>query len=509
MNAAPLLRRLLLTGFALSVAAAPPAQAEDALKIGSKRFTESYILGELLLRTASGGGPAVHKPGLGNTGILYEALRSGAIDVYPEYSGTIVREILKRADRPGLAEINRALAPRGLAASLPLGFENSYALGVREALAGKLGLRRISDLAAHPGLKPGLSQEFLARRDGWPGLSRAYGLAAIKPVGLDHGLAYEAMAQYRIDLMDLYTTDAKIERYAIRVLEDDRRYFPSYAALLLHRSDAPQRHAAQWRALATLEGRIDAARMRAMNAAAELDGRSFAEAAALFDAAPADVADDAAAEAAAPRGLLDALFAPDLLRLTREHLLLVFGALAASVIVGVPLGVAAARRPRLTQPIFALVGVVQTIPSLALLAFLIAALGAIGLLPAALALFLYGLLPIVRGTHAGMLGVSEGLKQAALALGLTPAQRLRYVELPLARLPLLAGIKTSAVINVGTATIAAFVGAGGYGERIASGLALNDSRMLLAGALPAAALALAIQGVFELMERRWRRGAPA
>lgn len=465
----------------------------------------------MLLRTASGGGPALHKPGLGNTGILYEALRAGAIDVYPEYTGTLVREILRRADRPSLAEINSALAPLGLAASIPLGFENGYALGVREALATKLGLRRISDLAAHPGLKPGLSQEFLARRDGWPGLSRAYGLSAFKPVGLDHGLAYEALAQYRIDLIDLYTTDAKIARYAIRVLEDDRRYFPTYAAVLLHRTDAPQKHAGPWRALALLEGRIDAGKMRAMNAAAELDGRSFAEAAALFDAPPG--AGDGAAGTtpgmpAARRGLIESVFAPDLARLTREHLLLVFGALLASVLAGVPLGVLAARRPALAQPIFAFVGMVQTIPSLALLAFLIAALGTIGLLPAALALFLYGLLPIVRGTHAGLLGVGAGLRQAALALGMRPAQQLRYVELPLARLPLLAGIKTSAVINVGTATIAAFVGAGGYGERIAAGLALNDSRMLVAGALPAALLALAIQGLFELAEKRWSRGAP-
>ena len=494
---------------ALLLACAPLAQAEEALVIGSKRFTESYILGELLARTAGSAGPAVHKPGLGNTGILVEALRSGAIDVYPEYSGTIAREILKREDRPELAEINRALARRGLAASVPLGFENSYALGVREVLAHKLGLRRISDLAGHPTLKAGLSQEFLARRDGWPGLARAYGLTAMKPVSLDHGLAYEALAQFRIDLMDLYTTDAKISRYGIRVLEDDRRYFPSYAALLLHRADAPQRHAAQWRALQVLEGRIDATRMRAMNAAAELEGRSFAQAAVLFDAPPDNAAPEASVgKTPAGRSLVDALFADDLWRLTREHLVLVFGALLASVLAGVPLGVVAAARPRLAQPIFAAVGVIQTIPSLALLAFLIAAMGRIGLVPAALALFLYGLLPIVRGTHAGLLGVGAGVKQAALALGLTPRQRLWLVELPLARLPLLAGVKTSAVINVGTATIAAFVGAGGYGERIASGLALNDATLLVAGALPAAALALALQALFEWLERRLPGGPP-
>ncbi|MDH4173072.1 MAG: ABC transporter permease subunit, partial [Betaproteobacteria bacterium] len=144
-----------------------------------------------------------------------------------------------------------------------------------------------------------------------------------------------------------------------------------------------------------------------------------------------------------------------------------------------------------------------------LFAFLIAALGTIGTLPALLALFLYALLPIVRNTHAGLLGVGAGMRDAARALGLSARQTLWQVELALARPTILAGVKTSAVINVGTATIAAFIGAGGYGERIASGLALNDSVMLLAGALPAAALALVVQGVFELAERRsgWMRRA--
>jgi osmoprotectant transport system permease protein len=378
--------------------------------------------------------------------------------------------------------------------SVPLGFNNSYALGMREERAEKLGVRTIGDLAAHPALRFGLSQEFLARQDGWPGLAKSYGLAGTRPVGLDHGLAYEALAADRVDVIDLYSTDAKISRYSMRVLVDDRAYFPRYEALLLHRADVPARYGAQWSALKSLEGRLDDRTMIRLNAAAELEGRSFAEAAALFfDDSPAP---------RARRGFLDALLAPDLARLTYEHALLVFGSLAASILVGVPLGVAAQRRPRLAQPLFALVGIVQTIPSLALLAFLIAIMGTIGLAPAAVALFLYALLPIVRNTHAGLSGVGDGLRQAAVALGLSRQDRLVSVELPLARPYILAGIKTSAVINVGTATIAAFIGAGGYGERIASGLALNDNTLLLAGAVPAAALALLIQGTFELVERR-------
>jgi osmoprotectant transport system substrate-binding protein/osmoprotectant transport system permease protein len=479
----------------VALAAALPAHA-DTLRIGSKRFTESYILGEVLKRRVEGIAAVEHKPGLGNTGIVFAALRAGSIDLYPEYTGTIAKEILKLDGNPALDQIDRALAPQGLGVAVRLGFNNSYALAMREDRAQALGIRTLSDLARHPGLKLGLSQEFIGREDGWPGLKTAYRLPYATPSGLDHGLAYEAIAANRIDVMDIYSTDAKIERYALRVLEDDRRYFPAYEAVLLYRLDVPERFPEAWRALRGLEGRIDERRMIRMNAAAELGGRSFAEAAAQLDS-------DAGPQRAARRSFFDVLFGPDFWRLTGEHLLLVFASLAASVAVGVPLGVAAAKFPRAAQLILGTVGVIQTIPSLALLAFLIAIVGTIGIAPALIALFLYALLPIVRNTCAGLVGIPRGMRQAAMALGLSTRDRMLLVEVPLALPSILAGISTSAVINVGTATIAAFIGAGGYGERIASGLALNDNATLLAGAIPAAALALLIQGLFEFGERRF------
>jgi osmoprotectant transport system permease protein len=492
------------TWAALLLLAAAAAQAEP-LVVGSKRFTESYILGELIAQSARAAGAEVEfRPGMGGTAILYEALRTGAIDLYPEYTGTIAREILQGEARASLESLNARLAPLGLAASAPLGFNNTYAIGVRREVAEKRGLRRISDLTGQRQLRLGFGHEFLGRRDGWPGLAAAYGLAQ-RPRGLDHGLAYEALAAGEVDVIDLYSTDAKIARYDIAVLEDDRGFFPAYDAVLLHRADVPQRFPRAWHALAALEGSIDAERMRRMNAAAELEGRSFAEAARLHGAARA------APPRAGGRTLFDALVGPDFWRLTREHLVLVFASLAASIAAGVPLGVAAAKRPRLAQPILGAVGVIQTIPSLALFAFLIALTGAIGTWPALVALFLYALLPIVRNTHAGLDGVGAGMRDAARALGLSARQTLWRIELALALPTILAGVKTSAVINVGTATIAAFIGAGGYGERIASGLALNDNVMLLAGAIPAAALALLVQAAFELCERRfgWMRKAAA
>ncbi len=462
--------------------AACAAQAAATLTVGSKRFTESYILGEVLARLAGG----EHRPGMGNTAILYEALRSGAVDVYPEYTGTIAREILKVEQSLELAELNRRLRPLGLAASHPLGFDNRYALGTR------LAMQSISELAKRPELRIGLSHEFLGRRDGWPGLRDAYGLPQ-RPRALDHGLAYEALAAGELDVIDVYSTDAKIERYRIRVLEDDRGFFPSYEAVLLHRIEAPARFPAAFQAFAKLK--IDNATMVRLNARAELDGVPFAQ-----------VAGEFLGETAKSRGTLwSTIFAADLGRLLAQHLWLVFGSLAAATLVGVPLGIVAARSRVVAQPVLLACGLIQTVPSLALLAILIPLTGSIGAWPALIALFLYALLPITRNTHAGLIQVPGGLVEAAIALGLRRFAVLWSIELPLAGPTVMAGIKVSAVISVGTATIAAFIGAGGLGERIVQGLAVNDHEVLLAGALPAAALALAVHALFELAERSLQR----
>ncbi len=206
---------------------ASAAFAEATLNIGSKRFTESYILGEILTQTANHANEAkaVHKQGLGSTGILFVALQSGSIDIYPEYSGTIWFELLKKSAVGDLVSLNRELAPLGLAA-VPLGFDNTYALAMLDTRAARLGISSISDLARKPELKLGLSQEFLNRKDGWPPLKSAYALP-FDPLGLDHGLAYEALAKGKIDVMDIYSTDAKIAKYGLSVLNDDKHFFPA------------------------------------------------------------------------------------------------------------------------------------------------------------------------------------------------------------------------------------------------------------------------------------------
>jgi osmoprotectant transport system permease protein len=502
---------LLLLVASAGVPAAEPSASRPVI-VGSKRFTESYVLGEIVKQTLiRAGQPAEHKQGLGNTAILEQALASGTVDVYPEYTGTIARELLHLHPQPGepppsLPDLNRDLAARGMKAAIPLGFNNTYALAMREDEAQRLGVATISQLAqaaAKPGaaLRFGLSHEFIERADGWPGLQRAYGLPRDPGSGLDHGLAYEALAKGQVDVIDVYSTDAQIERLHLRVLRDDKAFFPRYDAVLLMRAglDATP--------LQSLQGRIDERTMIALNAAVEIDHQPFAEVARRFlDGGSVAGGGTAARPVPPPAGFLQRLLAPDLGRLLAQHLAMVFGSVALAIAAGLPLGILAHRHPRWRSLLMAAVGVLQTVPSLALLAFLIALLGTIGFVPALVALFVYALLPIVRNTHAALEGVPDGLRQSAAALGLVPSQILRSIELPLAAPTILAGIKTATVISVGTATVAAFVGAGGLGERIVAGLAVNDSALTLAGAVPAAVLALLLEGAFELAERRLRRG---
>ena len=471
------------------------AQSPHTLTVGSKRFTESYILGELisLIVTQTAEAKVVLRPGLGNTGILIAALKAGEIDIYPEYTGTIALEILKSPGALDLKQMNLLLAPIGLAACVPLGFNNTYALAMREDLAEKLNIRTISDLKNHPQLRFGLTQEFIGRQDGWPGLKAQYALPQSTPRGIDHGLIYDALEANQVDVMDAYTTDAMLKRYPLRLLSDDLGYFPAYDAVLLHRADLPLRLPKSWGALQSLQDAISASAMITMNSEAEQDKVSFAQVAQHF-----------LAQTKAPkvsRNFLNLMFAQDFWRLLGQHASLVLISLILSITLGIPLGVLSFAIPRLRKFVLGSVSVINTIPSLALFALFIPLLGMIGTVPAICALVLYGLLPIVLNTYSGLSDIPGDIQETTRMLGLGWAYRLFRIELPMSSRSILSGIKTSAVINVGTATIAAFIGAGGFGERIAQGLALNDNAMLLAGAIPAALLALIVHASFELSEK--------
>jgi osmoprotectant transport system permease protein len=475
----------------LVLMATPGAAADAVVRVGSKSFTESYVLAEIAAQVieASGEARVERRLGLGGTGITHRAVSHGGIDLYPEYTGTIARAILKDPSAESVEAIRARLRPQGLTISGPLGFDNTYALAVRDDLARRLGIARVSDLARHPGLTAAFTSGFLERDDGWPGLRRHYGFELAGVRSIEHALAYQALASGTVDVIDVFSTDGRLTQPGIVVLEDDRDFFPAYSAVLLARLDFVERQPRVWSALErALVGRIDGPAITRLNALADLQGRTVRQAAARF--LGREVTD----------GEERARLRRELVTLTLEHLWLVAAAVAAAVVAGLPLGLLAARRARLGQVELMAVAMLQTIPALALLCFMIPFLG-IGTLPALVALSLYALLPIVRSTYTGLVTLDRRLLEFADVIGLTGWRRLARVELPLASVAVLAGIKTAVVWTVGTATLAAFIGGGGYGTLIVRGLALDDVRTILAGAIPAAVMALIFHVLFEAIDR--------
>jgi osmoprotectant transport system permease protein len=482
--------RVLLTLLLLALVAACARIGAADLRVGSKPFTESVILAEMAADLAAASGAGVERRlGLGGTRLLWNALLAGEIDLYPEYTGTLKQEILAGRNISIPAELERALADHGLKASLPLGFANSYALGMRRDKAELLRITAISDLARRPELTFGLSEEFLARADGWPALIEAFRLAPGTVRGLDHHIAYKGLIDGSIDVMDLYTTDPELADRRILVLDDDRHFFAENCAVLLYRADLEQRAPRALAAMLRLQGRIETSAMLAMNVAAKTGLRSESEAAANFVAAQFGVLAETPSH-----GLAERIF-----RRTLEHLYLVGVSLAAAILVAAPLGVLAGRRPRLGRLVLIGASLLQTIPSLALLVFMIPLLG-VGAAPAIAALFLYSLLPIVRNIATGLTSIPASIRNSAIAIGLSPWRRLLLIELPMASPAILAGLETAAIINIGTATLGALIGAGGYGEPIFTGVRLDNFALILEGAVPAALMALAAQGLFALAE---------
>ncbi|HUX34782.1 MAG TPA: glycine betaine ABC transporter substrate-binding protein [Gemmatimonadaceae bacterium] len=480
--------------------------------VASKPFGESYVLAEMFAQLLEARGMAVDRRlGLGATQIAFSALRAGAIDVYPEYTGTGLVAILHETPTGDRAQVYREVAAQFRARwdarwLPPLGFENTYAIAVRRATADSLHLRTLTDLArAAPGLRAGLTPDFIGRDDGLPGLARAYGLHFAAVHALLPAVKYQALAAGGVDVIDGYSTDGLIARYDLVVLRDDRGFFPPYEAAPLASGALARRNPAAIAALSELAGRLDAATMRRLNERVEVNGEPAATVAhdelralGLVDRGAASVA-----PASAGRGSFVAYLwsrRSTLAAETARHVLLVAISLLVAILIAVPLGLALERAPRAAEPVIRVVGLLQTVPGIALLAFMLPLLG-IGVVPALVALTLYALLPIVRNTYTGVRDADPSATAAARALGMTPRQVLLQVRLPLAAPVMFAGIRTAGVIAVGTATLAAFIGAGGLGDPIVAGLALNDTRMVLSGAIPAALLALATDGVLALAER--------
>jgi osmoprotectant transport system permease protein len=479
----------LILGLFLPIATMAQDNNKEVV-IGSKLFTESVIIGEITNQLLIDNGyQTQYKSQLGGTRILWNALLEGEIDIYPDYTGTIIQEILNGQNIDSYQALNDALKPYQVQATKSLGFNNSYAIGVNKETATQSGLKTISDLAKHPDLKLGFSNEFLDRNDGWKGLSEAYNLPHQQVTGLDHDLAYRGLEAGNIDAIDLYSTDAEIQYYDLAVLEDDQGFFPDYQAIILYRMDIDESMVSL---LESLEGSITESEMVALNAQVKLEGESDQQVAANFLDEKFSIKSEVVQSTVWSRLWINTL----------GHLYLVGISLTLAIVVAIPLGIAAVKNSWLEGPLLAFVGVLQTIPSLALLVFMIPLLG-IGSLPAMAALFLYSLLPIVRNTHSGIKEIPASVQESAWALGLSNRFILRKIELPLAKPTILAGIKTSAVINVGTATLGALIGAEGYGQPILTGIRLDDTALILEGAIPAALMALLVQWSFDLYESKF------
>jgi osmoprotectant transport system permease protein len=467
------------------------AAEKPKIRIGSKAFTEGVILGEMLTALAKdAGGETTHLAELGGSQVLWKALQKGDIDAYVDYTGTLTEEILagKAKDEDGIREL---LQKDGVGMSGHIGFYNNYALGMREDRAEKLHIKTISDLKDHPNLTLGVSEEFLKRKDAWPSLKPAYGLPQTEVRSMDHMVAYRGLAAGSHDISDLYLTDAEVGFYKFRVLQDDRRHFPFYYAVIVYRLDLAKRAPQVLKGMLRLEGQITTEAMTNLNIKVQMEKIRESQVAVAFlnEQLKLDLPMPAASN-----------WLGELWRNTREHLFLVCISLTAAVLVSVPLGVYSSRRPNVGRFILGVVGVIQTMPSLALLVFMIPFFG-LGAWPAIVALFLYSLLPIVRNTATGLQEIPGGIHESAQVLGLPSWERLWRIELPMASRSILGGIKTAAVINVGTATLGALIGAGGFGQPIQTGIRLSDYGLILQGAVPAALLAVLVQALFGLAEK--------
>lgn len=487
--------------------------------VASKPFGESYLLCEMFAQLLESRGYAVErKPGLGATEIAFRALRAGAIDVYPEYTGTGLVAVLHDSLPDSVAANTRAVFSYvarqfyrlyGLRWLPPLGFQNTYAIAVSRKIADRYSLRTLSDLAREGShLTAGFTADFIGRSDGLVGLSRVYGLRPKEVRPLAPAVKYQALASGAVDVIDGYSTDGLLAKYDLITLLDDRHFFPPYEAAALVSSQLARQQPGAIATLTLLSNQLDEMTMRRLNRRVEVDGEDV-RGVAVDELRTLGLIDGSATgysqrerSSGGTAGFASYLWSrrATLTALAIRHLELVAIALMAAVLIAIPLGLLLERGRATAEPVIGGLGVLQTIPSIALLAFMIPLLG-VGVLPALVALWLYALYPIARGTYSGVRDADADAVAAAEALGTTPMQRLMWVRLPLAAPVIMAGVRTAAVITVGAATLAAFIGAGGLGEPIVAGLALADTRMILSGALPAALLALVVDGALALVEQ--------
>lgn len=477
--------------------------------IGSKIFSESYILAEMMaiLLEDKFNLKVDRKISLGGTKINFEALNNRSIDIYPDYTGTGYVMILKNKDLGSPTEIYNRVSKQfldqfGIVWSKPLGFNNTYALAVRGDDPKLSSFNKISDVVDITNqFKIAAPYEFMEREDGFKNFSSTYGLK-FKPLNIksvEAGLMYNAIMNQEVDFIVAYSTDGRIKAHQLKLLKDDLFFFPPYDASYLTTKEAVEEFPEILQAFKLLEGSITEKEMTNLNY--EVDqrkrdsgvvAREFLESRGLITVT----------SRSGTKGGFIAFFnaKKDYFRkILSEHIVLTFTALFFAILIAIPTGIAMTRFRWLKKLLFPIVNTVQTIPSLALLGFLVPFLG-IGFIPAVFSLFLYSLLPLIRNTYEGIKGIDRKYIEVSQGMGLTPLQILLKVEIPLALPIIMAGLRTAAVIVVGTATLAALVGAGGLGDPIFRGVATVNSNLIFLGAIPAALLAIVMDKLIGFAE---------
>lgn len=483
----------------------------DPIVVGSKTFSESIILAEMAaFLLEDRGARVIRKTNLGGTKVVFDALKAGDIDLYPEYTGTGYVMILKKSEKKNPRDVYDIVSEEfsrrfGLHWSRPLGFNNTYALAVRSNDKRFENVDRISDLSGDVDQELfAAPHEFMEREDGFVPFKKLYRLNfdSNRVKAMSSGLMYAAIRDEQVDVIMSYSTDGRIGAYDLKLLKDDRGFFPPYFAAFVTRQTLLTKRPLVKEVFEKMEGLISEKEMIVLNDLVDRKKRDPAEVARNF---------------LIDKGLIDAerMESPKvenfmayayekrsyLLRIIKEHLYLSFGALLLAILVSLPLGVLLTRKPSVSGAVFPFINTVQTIPSLALLGFLIPIMG-IGFAPAILALFLYSLLPLTRNTYTGIKAVDNDYIEASKGLGLTNLQILLKVEIPMALPVILAGVRTASVIVIGTATLAALVGAGGLGDPIFRGVATVNGDLILLGAVPSALLAIIADKLLGLAEKR-------
>jgi len=450
-----------------------PTVFSKSITIGAKKFTEANVMAYVLAHTLKSIDSSLDikvLENLGGTGIVTTATENQEIDLYVDYTGTL-KETFKTTDETLPGE----LLKHNLKFGFELGFNNSYGMAVKHHST----LSKMSDIKNHHRL--GISHEFLKRKDGFSGLASHYGFN-IKPLVIEYSLLQHSLKSDKLDIIEIFTTDAKIIKYNLKVLKDDQHFYKRYDALVVFNKTFYEQNKQLVSDLSSkLFLKISDKQIQKLNHLVDIEGLNYEESARSFTKSNTHI-----------KSSYESTIWPHFY----EHLEYLFLTIIICIFIGVPLGVTTAKSQLFERVILSLISITQTIPSLALLVFLIPLFG-LGKTTTLIALCLYGLLPIVKSTHMGIKKIPKELSEYSKLIGMSFFQRIFKIEIPLALIDIVSGVKLTAIYTIGVTVIAAFVGAGGLGTLIVTGLSLNNTDIILQGALPSAGLAIIVEIIFQ------------